>query len=292
VSVAFLILAHQGPAQIARLASRLSSTRTSVHLHIDRRTSIEVYRDIKAAIPEGPRLQFVPRIATPWASWGLVDATLAGLRNILKFQAPADHIVIMSGQCYPLRSPDRIADFFSTYPGRSFICSWVMPSNLYGPDGGMNRLRYWHMPIFRRRFRVPIPRQFPPEIRPHGGCQFSVLAREHAHNLLEFTTARPDIVQFFRHVWIPDEHYISTVLQNLCHNDIINENLWHVEWTHGAKHPGTLAMDDFPQLATAAINSSASGGRARAKLFARKFDLAAQPKLFDLIDRKLLCAEG
>lgn len=289
MSVAFLILAHQGPAQVARLVSRLSSSRTSVFLHIDKRTSTKILRDITAAIPKGTAMQLVPRVASPWAGWGLVDATLTGLRSVLKSLVPADHIVIMSGQCYPLHSPDRIADFFSIVRDRSFVPSWSMPSRLYNGDGGMYRLRYWHMPICRRRFWLPIPRKFPADIRPYGGSQFVALARRHAHDLLEFTDAQPHIVQFFRHVWSPDEHYIPTVLKNICPNNLINENLWHVEWVHGAKHPRTYELNDFPRLANAAVSSSEAGGRARAKLFARKFDLERQPQLFELIDQQLLC---
>jgi hypothetical protein len=288
MAVAFLILAHRGASQIARLASRLLSAQTSVHLHIDKRASAEVYRDIVAALPQSPAMRLVPRVASAWGSWGIVDATLTGLSSILNSAIPADHIVIMSGQCYPLRSADRIADFLSSFADQSFAASWPMPSHVYDGDGGMYRLRYWHMPIRRRRFRFPVPRQYPAGLRPYGGSQFMVLARSHARRLLEFTDARPDIVRFHRHVWIPDEHYTQTILRNLCDNEVINENLWHAEWIFGAKHPSVYEADDFPRLANAASNSSEAGGRSRAKLFARKFDVGRDPRLFDLIDEQLL----
>jgi Core-2/I-Branching enzyme len=288
MAVAFLILAHRGASQTARLASRLLSEQTSVHLHIDKRASAEVYRDIVAALPQSPAMRLVPRVASAWASWGIVDATLTGLRSILNSGIPADHIAIMSGQCYPLRSPDRIADFLSSFADQSFAASWPMPSHVYDGDGGMYRLRYWHMAIRRRRFRLPVSRKFPADLRPYGGSDFMVLARSHARRLLEFTDARTDIVRFHRHVWIPSEHYTQTVLRNLVDNEVINENLWHTEWVFGAKHPKLYETEDFPRLADAASNSSEAGGRSRAKFFARKFDLERDPRLLDLIDQQIL----
>ena len=288
MSVAFLILAHQGAPQIGRLAARLLSAQTSVHLHVDKRASPEVYRHILAALPQSPAMRLVPRVASAWASWGIVDATLTGLRSILNSGIPADHIVIMSGQCYPLRSVDRIANFLSSFAGHSFSASWSMPSQVYDGDGGMYRLRYWHMPVLRRRLRFPVPREYPAGLLPYGGSQFMILSRSHAQRVLQFTDARPDIVRFHRHVWIPDEHYTQTLLRNLCADEVIVENLWHMEWKVGAKHPKVYEASDFPRLANAASNSSEAGGRSRVKLFARKFDFGSDPRLFDLIDKQLL----
>jgi hypothetical protein len=287
MTVAFIILAHRNPLQVGRLARRLLGSRTSVHLHVDRRTANKTYQDILAALPKSASVRLVPRVASPWASWGIVEAILTGVRSVLSSGLPAEHLAILSAQCYPLRSAEKLAEFFAGAPGRSFVDSWPMPSELGGPDGGMHRILQWHMPIFGRRFRLPARRRYPAGLHPYTGQTWMVLDQETAGRLLEFTEAHPEIVHFHRHVWIPDEHYIQTVLHNVEENEsLVSRDLWHTEWQPSNKHPRVFIEADFPQIAKAAALScyDNTGG----KLFARKFDLELAPKVLDLIDEKLL----
>jgi hypothetical protein len=220
-----------------------------------------------------------------------VEATLRGLETILTAPEPPEHVVLMSGQDYPLRSASEIATFLDGYRGQSFMASWAMPSDLYDRDGGMFRLRYWHVPVRRRRVRIPIPRRYPPGVAPYGGSAFMVLDRASAQAVLDFARIRPDVVRFHRHVWAVDEHFIQTALRNSQRGEaVIDENLWHLEWAPPGKHPHTFRAEDFPRLASAARNSSGAGGEARAKLFARKFDDDVDARVLDLLDAEVLGA--
>ena len=288
-SVAFVIIAHRGPEQLGRLTRRLLAPGTAVHLHVDARTPDAVHAEIVARLPQDERLSLLPRVPTPWSGWGPVEATLRGLAAAL--EGPAGHIALLSGQDYPLRPAAQIAAFLAEHRGRSFVPSWRMPSDLYGPSGGMFRLRYWHAPIRRRRFRIPIPRRYPAGVEPYGGSAFMVLDRDSARAVLDFTRARPDVVRFHRHVWAVDEHYIQTALHNTARRDaVIDENLWHLEFSPPARHPRTFTAADFPALAASARDSSDAGGRSRAKLLARKFDADLDARVLDLIDTELLDA--
>ena len=288
-TVAFLVLAHRGPQQLGRLVRRLLAEETEVYVHVDRRTAATVHAAIVAALPADDRVHRLDRIPTPWAGWGAVEARLRGLATILSAAAPPQHIVVLSGQDYPLRPAEEIAAFLAGHPGRSFAPTWPMPSALYGPDGGMSRLAYWHRPIRRRRFRVPVPRRYPAGVRPYGGSAFMVVDRETARAVLDFRRERPDVERFHRHVWAVDEHYIPTALHNSPRAAaVIDENVWHMEWTPGAAHPRTFADADFDRLLAAARDSSSGGGDARAKLFARKFDADLSRGLLDRMDGELL----
>jgi hypothetical protein len=287
--VAFLVIAHRGPAQLGRLSRRLLGPGTTVFLHVDARTPEPAFAAIAAALPRDPRVTLLPRVPTPWSGWGPVEATLRGLAAVL--ESPAQHVALMSGQDYPLRPPAAIAEFLAGHRDRSFMASWPMPSELYGRGGGMFRLRYWHVPVRRRRVRLPVPRRYPPGIRPYGGSAFMVLDRASARAVLDFVRDRPDVVRFHRHVWAVDEHFIQTALRNSPRREAaIDENLWHLEFVPPGKHPRTFGAADFPRLADAARHSSESGGPARAKLFARKFDAETDAAVLDLIDRELLDA--
>jgi hypothetical protein len=118
-----------------------------------------------------------------------------------------------------------------------------------------------------------------------------VLDRESAQAVLDFTRARPDVARFHRHVWAVDEHYIQTALYNTARRDaVIDENLWHLEFSPPGRHPRTFTTADFPELVAAGRRSSSAGGRSRAKLLARKFDTGVDARVLDLIDAELLDA--
>jgi hypothetical protein len=290
-AVAFLILAHRGPDQLGRLVRRLLAPETAVYVHVDRRTAPAVHAAMLAALPAHDDLYQLERVPTPWSAWGPVEATLRGLETILRSASPPEHIVLLSGQDYPLRPAGAIARFLAQHPGRSFVATWPMPSDLYGPGGGMFRLRYWHTPVGRRRFRVPVARRYPPGVRPYGGSAFMVLDRQTAQAVLDFTRDRPDVARFHRHIWAVDEHHVQTAIHNSPREAaVIGENLWHMEWNPGSAHPRTFGAADYDRLADAAHNSSDAGGEARAKLFARKFDSGYDGAVLDRIDAELLHA--
>jgi hypothetical protein len=288
--LAFLVIAHRGPAQLGRLARRLLDGPSEVYLHVDARTPAARHAAIVEALPSSERLHLLERVPTPWSRWGPVEATLHGLAAILESATPPEHVVLMSGQDYPLRPVEAIAGFLAEHDGRSFVASWPMPSGLYGEGGGMSRLLHRHLPLGRRRVRLPLPRRYPAGVRPYGGSAFMVLDRRSARAVLDFTRERPDVARFHRGVWAADEHYVQTALRNSpCRDAVVDENLWHIEWPPPpAKHPRTLSARDFPRLAAAARHSSDAGGSARVKLFARKFDAERDTRVLDLIDGELL----
>ncbi len=268
---------------------RLLNPRTSVFVHVDRRTAPQANAAIVDALPKSSSVHLVPRVKSGWASWGIVEAMLVGLRSVLNSGHPANHIVILSGHCYPLRSAAFLVDFFARFPNTSFVDAWRMPWDEFGPDGGMHRLLHWHMPIAGRRFRIPISRRYPPQLSPYTGTTWMVLDRATARRLIEINDARPDIARYHRHVWIPDEHYIPTVLYNFCAPETLcGEALWYQEWARWGKHPRTFVEEDFSRIVQAATEPSVDPRGLGPKLFARKFDLDRDRKVLDLIDRELL----
>ena len=259
-----------------------------MHLHLDARAPADRHAQIVAALPADERLHLLERVPTPSSGWGPVEATLRGLASVLR--GPAEHVVLMSGQDYPLRPASAIADFLAGHAERSFVASWPMPSPLYGRGGGMFRLRRWHVPVRRRRVRLPFPRRYPAGVRPYGGSAFMVLDRASAQAVLDFARRRPDVTRFHRHVWAADEHFVQTALHNSPRRDaVIDENLWHIEWTGGAKHPHTFGVTDYPRAEAGGARAPPdAGGAARAKLFARKFDAEHDERVLDLVDGALL----
>jgi hypothetical protein len=278
---AFVILAHQRPGQVLRLIDSLGGAPT--FLHVDDAAHREVFDALAHGAHRRDAVHLLPRKRTAWAGWGIPEATLAGLRAA--HVHGSRHAVVLSGQDYPLVPPDRIQEFSRRNPQTSFVSNWELPTPLWGRRGGMERVRYWHQPIRGHRFRLPIPRRLPRGIAPFGGSAWSMLSRLAIEDLLRFTARRPDVVRFYRHTWIPDEMFIHTALMNAgSESEIVNENLWFMDWGDGGKHPRVLDTGDSDALLEAAGEESDAGGSARAKLFARKFDAAADSEILDVLD--------
>lgn len=299
---AFIVLAHHKPEQALRLLQRLAPA--PVFLHVDSGAEPEVYGRLLTGAAELPWVRMLPRSRSAWASWGQVQPALTGFWAAYELgdpsrtgaddaggAGPVSHAVVLSGQDYPLVPVAEIDAFCARHPGESFMPHWRLPWSGWGAQGGMERLRYWHRPVGRKRVRLPVPRRLPAGITPYGGASWFMLSREAVAELSRFVAARPDVVRFYRHAWTPDEMFIHTALLNSPGADrIVNENLWHVEWTPNAKHPKVLDSADAGTLTRVAGRPADAGGEARAKLFARKFDPYRDPTVLDELDHRLAAA--
>jgi hypothetical protein len=87
-----------------------------------------------------------------------------------------------------------------------------------------------------------------------------------------FVTEKPELVRFFRHVYIPDELMFQTILMNSALRDaIVDDNLRYVEWGREPA-PAILTRADLPEM----LQSGA--------LFARKFDETVDRVVLDELD--------
>ena len=284
MTAAFIILAHQKPEQVARLAKRLAPH--YVFVHIDSKVDESLYNQFYDSLKDCSHVKLIKRYRSAWASWGIVAAKLEGLKAATAY-SDWSHVMVISGQDYPLISTDQITTFFNDHIGKSFVPHWRLPSRLWGKDGGLYRVRYWHMPLSGRRFFIPIPRRQPKDIMPIGGSMFWCLSRHLAEEVLLFTERRSDVTDFYQHVWIPDELNEPTVVMNSQYADsVLNEALTYIRWSNpGSPHPDNLNLTDGTELIKAGVEGSSIGGRARKKLFARKIDATNQPELLDFLDQ-------
>lgn len=284
---AFVVLAHKHPAQVARLAARLAPH--PVHLHVDGAIPDDRFAAFAGAAPGNVRL--VRRHRSGWASWGLVAAALEGVRSALSEATPS-HVMLLSGQDYPLRSADAIGAFFDAHRDTSFVPHWALPNRMWGRFGGMDRLRVPQRPFRGRRLALPLPRRLPRGIRPYGGSMYWALTADAARQVLDACARRPELVRFYRSTWIPDEMFVPTVVMNSAARErVADEALTYIRWPErGGRHPALLDASELERLRAAADGPSDVGGRARAKLFARKFDQEVAPEILDRLDGALLGA--
>lgn len=283
MSCAFVVLAHKRPDQVGRLVDRLAPN--PVLLHVD----TAVGDASPFAVAARGDVTMLPRHRSGWASWGIVAAILEGMRAAVR-RTDWSHLMVLSGQDYPLRDGPGLASFLDGHAETSFMARWPLPSRLWGRDGGMHRLRYAHRPVRGRRVFLPLRRRLPRGIPPFGGSMYACLNREAVEAVLAFVDARPDVVRFYRRSWIPDEMFVPTaVMSSAAATTVANESLTFIRWSQvGGAHPDVLGAADLEALVEASRGPSEVGGYGRRKLFARKFDADVDDRILDLLDQRLL----
>jgi hypothetical protein len=275
MTACFIVLAHRNPAQVARLAARLAPHH--VFVHVDARTRTSVHDAFVAALTPMAHVTMLRRFRSAWASWGAVDAVVEGLKVAMQ-RGGWTHVMHITGQDYPLCTPSEMDDFFAKNVEASFVDHWPLPSPRWGSDGGMYRLRYRHWPLYGRRLIVPFARELPGDLAFYGGSAYWCLTPRTTKALLDFMTARDDVV--------------TAIMNGPEAATVRNRSLTHFRWPHPeAKHPVDLHAVDADELIDTRIGASSIDDQT-GHLFARKFNLAKGSALFDLIDRHLDARSG
>ena len=217
--VAYLILAHHLPAQLARLVNRLQEPEATFLIHIDRNADDAAFAPHLRAI-RSDNVSFLPRHRCNWGNFSIVSATLSGLQIALRASPRFDYLILLSGQDYPIKPLAHRGSTLLEANGHSFIHHVPFPTPFW-KDGGWDRIRRWHMtPGLRNRLLqkavkfARLRRRLPGGIRPYGGAQFWCMSWEAAAYVDAFVRQNPETVRFFHHVYVPDEVFFQTILGN------------------------------------------------------------------------------
>jgi hypothetical protein len=273
--IAYAILVHRNPEQVARLVWALAGPEVIFCIHVDRAGSEAPF---KKRLIDRANVHFVDRrVRVLLFSYRLVEATLRCFE--LALSKGADVIVLLSGQDYPLRPVTEIRDFFERHPGKQFVDhSPITPlfwqervDHLY-----FNSLR---PPVLRRtvnKAAKSVRRAQPPMLL-FGGSQWVCIDAAFARHVVLTLGSPTAFSRFLRFTHTPDEMAIQTVaLNGPFASAVVDDNLRHIRWKPGAAHPDVFNEADFDELI------------ASKKLFARKFDLSAHPRLLDRLDSQAL----
>lgn len=298
-----VILSHRQPDQLLRLCRRLRASFPSC--------PVVVHHDFgqapldTAAFPRG--VGFVqPHVATRWGDFSLVEAELAGLREMLRLHEP-EWVTLISSADYPLHGESRvIADLDATGADACIQHHRIDPAMRresppeYGHPVavGDHNVRQAIRRYFRLSLRVPLPshdargerrrltvlrtsipwltRRLSP-FRDGFGCyvgaQWFSLRREALRRLLEWHEREPALRRHLAGREAADECYPHTVLANLPALKLENRSFRYVDWSAPGSHPKTLGTEDLDAM----YDSRAH--------FARKF--APGAPVLDLLDARL-----
>lgn len=290
MKIAYIILAHKNPTQIARLVNRLCDQPCEIFLHIDRNASPQDYSRCITQFQALANVHLLPRFASHWGSYRLVQATLAGIQACLRGAQDCEYAFLLSGQDYPVRPLAEFYQFLQGNPGASYLGYSSFPNPEWSDRGGYDRIEKWHVNlpftnqrlrsiakrIFNRFLNTLLPaRRFPAGFSPYGGAQWWCLHRDCLEYIDQFCRKNGQFQRFFQFVRVPDEIFFHTILLNSpLKAHIQNRMLTYVDW-HGPPYPRVLSASDLPAVAESGC------------FFARKFDIAQDPSVLDVLDQSL-----
>jgi hypothetical protein len=305
VRLAFVVLAHRGPRQVATLLSALADPDAALYLHVDRRVEFGPFRG--AIAQAGVRdVVALPRYPSRWGGVEVVDATLAGLRRA--FADGCEYFVLLSGQDFPLWPTARVRAFFAEAPERSYLSSFPLPDARWRYDGRLRTEIYTFTLRGRRETCIPrgfptglswkgtllntilraaaafLPaRRFPSCARPFGGSQWWNLSREAVAFVLRFVEEHPEYRAYHAYTLLPDEVFFQSILMGTGFASaypVVNDALRFMVFPPGASHPRTLDPGDLPAMLE------------RDLPYARKIDGEADPAFLSDLAARLAGAAG
>jgi hypothetical protein len=277
--IACIIMAHKEPHQIERFINKFRQLPFEFYIHLDKKIKKESFEYLAQA----PNVHFIRnRVRIRWASSSFIDGLLNSFREVRETGKTYDFISVMSGQDYPIKPITNLYNSLEKNSGRNFICF---------EEGGdwwheaMHRIHKYHFTNFgfKGRYRIQFflnallpQRKFPLPYKLYGGprAMCMTLTMDCAAYILKFIESNKKLRRFIRFTWGPDEFLIPTLIMNSeFKQTVINDNFYYIDWSRGGPNPKTLTSEDYNMLVTSD------------KMLARKFDLAKDAAIFDLLDK-------
>ena len=247
MKIAYLIYAHTHPEQLARMIAALDDPCVDFFIHIDKKVDIR------------PFLQFMnrsanihvlkKRIKVFWMGYSMVEATLAMMRDAVRYSEeigePFKYYVLLSGQDYPIKSNQRILDFFERSEGTEYMLYWKL-SEFWDP--WMHKIEKYHYldsrltnqkcsvrygwrsyrMVHKALHRIISKREYLQGIIAYGGSSWWMLTQNAVEYVLNYVATNRKFVNFYRFTEAPDEMFFHSIILNSPFADrVINYSGYH-----------------------------------------------------------------
>lgn len=259
----YILMAHTAPAQVEHTVRRIRSLSPGSQVLV-RHATEEAFEAARLQSAGAGELR--SQIRMLWGDWTLVSGVLEALQHAIR-TTRADHVVVLSGQDYPIRNlesweheveasgADALIDVFPPLP-EDWTYSWRRVTPPQKVPAGVRRvgaagwrrvarplrktvLYYdyngdprWYLGLRRLR-RGPIP-----VIK---GSLWMTLSRTAVTTLLERDAREQDVRRWFEHVRIPDESYLQSLIASSPGLSWMACPTTHARFVYG--NPNALPLD-------------------------------------------------
>jgi len=299
MKVAYLIMTHRLPRQVARLAGvlRRGSPTAAIVVHHNRRSP-----PLDRASLDALDVELVePSLAVNWGGMSYLEAQLLSL-EWLSERHIFDWVALISGQDYPVAPVAAIEHGLAGTDADAFIEATACPAPTGRPINEFALRYHFHwrrLPgrLSARAIRVAATRGVRLQVRsmPRSGAWLGVparrtpfaadflcyrgsdwfsLSRAAVETLLQPSLRRRALLRHYRRTLLPSESYVQTVLANDDRLTLCGDTRRYSRWdAPNATGPAVLRNGDLD----AVLRSGAD--------FARKFDERLDSCVLDQIDR-------
>ena len=233
--IAYLILCHKDTDLVGDWIDAHLATGNFVAVHLDGNAPDKDYNHLIERFGSNENVAIVPRIKCGWGEWSLVQATLSLLETAAKKFKRATHFFLTSGECFPIKPAFYIQnsldeDSVDYIENQDFVRSgWIKTGMVedrykyrhYFNERKQRRLFYQTLKL--QRF-FGIARTPPNGIEMKIGSQWWCLRRKTAEAVLGFIKENPNVLKFFKTVWIPDESFFQTIVAHLIPKEQIRNH--------------------------------------------------------------------
>lgn len=288
MKIAYIILVHKNPEQVARLINRLNTENVVFSIHVDYKANIENFeKEILSNNPHNNINFLVKRFKPKWGGFNTIKAAVELISSVLKYKP--DSIVYISGQDYPIMNNKSIEKYLFKHKEKALI---EYEPEKYDLKKVNNINRYYfadyfnynkkglfnpkEIPLLARILTKLLPkRKFLKGVKPFVGRQWFILPLDIAEFVVKEYAINKQLKNFYRFSIHSAEMYFQTLLLNSKFADRVT-NLRTVFADYNAPNPIVWKADDIAVL------------KSQDKPFARKFDSKIDSKIFDLIDIEIL----
>jgi hypothetical protein len=281
MKVAYLILAHANPAMLKELVAAINKPKETVFVHIDRKTEILPFEKLLA----GQCTFIEQRENVSWGSFSTIQAEL----NLLQVALSAgqfDYYCLLSGCDYPIKPVHAFESHLAAHPGDEYInCRNIAERS------PKFKKRYTGLFLFENRSEflkklnygiTKIQRLFYKR-KPYAnepifhGSQWWTLTDACVRCVMDFITAHPDCISYFKYTLLPDEIFFQTIIAKSAFLEKVqDDNLRRIVFEENSPHPHVWTIADKEEL----LQSPA--------YFARKFDLAIDRDIVEFLRTHLI----
>jgi len=270
MATCYLIIAHKEPDQVQALIASLYSPEDFFYVHIDRK-----YPNILSSLQQKMSLKkeniyLASHTVCTWGGISLVDVQIRSFSEILAIGIAFSHLIVISGQDYPLKEPERINSYLEANMSMSFL-ECVNLEQEWPQALKRATHSYFEMGIFNNR-RIPLFKrnQVFPNTYWYGGSSWITLSVD----VCEYVCFSADSIklrEFLKYSKCPDEFFFQTLLCNSeFSKNIVNNCLRHIEWGaelgYRGAHPKLFDLTHIHKLESIKKNNLEN-------LFVRKIQL-------------------
>jgi len=222
MSVGIIMLVHTDFERAEQVARHWTKNGCPVVIHVDKKSSKAEYDRLSMALAADPLVRFSKRLRCEWGKWSIVQATINACEIMLAEFPQAQHVLLASGACIPLRPVEELTQYLEERPTTDFIESattadvpWIVGGlsderfTLYFPFSWKNQ-RICFDGFVELQRKLGVRRRIPTGVVPHMGSQWWCLTRRTISAILTDPNRRRH-ERYFHGVWIPDESYFQTL---------------------------------------------------------------------------------